>query len=127
MHKWAVVKSLMDQAKKISTTKSDWIKEKQWVISTLQSNGYPKHFILDASKPKPWHQSGIQTPSDNKPEETRDPVYDSPCADCSKSYSGEMQRKFLTRKGEHQKAVARRQGEKSALADHEIKTYHDIA
>ena len=60
-------------------------------------------------------------------EETRDPVYDIPCADCSKSYVGETQRKFLTRKGEHQKAVARRQGEKSALADHVIKTNHDIA
>ena len=48
-------------------------------------------------------------------EETRDPVYDIPCADCSKSYVGETQRKFLTRKGEHQKAVARRQGEKSAM------------
>ena len=60
-------------------------------------------------------------------EETRDPVYDIPCADCRKSYIGETQRKFLTRKREHQKAVARRQGEKSALADHVIKTNHDIA
>ena len=54
-------------------------------------------------------------------EETRDPVYDILCADCSKSYVGETQTKFLPRKGEHQKAVARRQGEKSALADHVIK------
>ena len=37
------------------------------------------------------------------------------------------QRKILTRKDEHQKAVARRQGEKSALAEHLIKTNHDIA
>ena len=59
-------------------------------------------------------------------EETCDPVYDIPSADCSKSYVGETQRKFLTRKGEHQKAVAQRQGEKSALADHAIKTNHDI-
>ena len=59
--------------------------------------------------------------------ETCDPVYDMPCADCSKSYIGETQWKFITRKGEHQKAVARRQGEKSALADHVIKTNHDIA
>ena len=53
MHKRAVVKSLMDRAEKIPTTKSDRSKEKQRVISTLQSNGYPKRFILDASKPKP--------------------------------------------------------------------------
>ena len=59
-------------------------------------------------------------------EKTHDPVYDSPCSDCSKSYSGETQRKFLTRKGEHQKAVTRRHGEKSALADHVIKTSHNI-
>ena len=51
-------------------------------------------------------------------EDTRDPVYDIPCANCSKSYVGETQRKFITRKSEHQKA----QGEKSALADHVIKT-----
>ena len=129
----------------------------------MQSNGYPKRFILDAIKPtpplknittgaqsergystipyvrgtsepiksfgKPRHQSGIQTLSDYNPDvsktqledETRDPVYDIPCAHCSKSYIGETQRKFITRKVEHQKAVARRQGEKSALADHAIK------
>ena len=53
MHKRAVVKSLTDRAAKIPTTKFDQIKEKQRIISTLQSNGYPKCFILDASKPKP--------------------------------------------------------------------------
>ena len=93
MHKRAVVKSLTDRAAKIPTTKFDQIKEKQRIISTLQSNGYPKCFILDASKPKPplngvqhnslrqrdlwankesfgkpWHQSGIQILSDNKPD-----------------------------------------------------------
>ena len=60
-------------------------------------------------------------------EETCDPIYDIPCADCSKSYVGETQRKFKTRKGEHQKAVGWQQGEKSALADHVIKTNHGIA
>ena len=60
-------------------------------------------------------------------EEIRDLVYDIPCAVCSKNYVGETQRKFATRKGEHQKAVARLQKEKSALADHVIKTNHDIA
>ena len=59
-------------------------------------------------------------------EEIHDPVYDIPCTDCSKSYIGEMQRKFIARKGEHQKAVASRQGEISALADHVIKTNHNI-
>jgi len=66
-------------------------------------------------------------PKDQMDKETRDPVYDIPCADCSKSYIGETQRKFITRKGELQKAAARRQGEKSALADHVVKTNHDIA
>ena len=172
MHKRAVVKSLMDRAAKIPTTKSDQIKEKQRIISTLQSNGYPKRFILGVSKPKPPldiptaaesirgystipYVSGTSEPIKRvlenhgikvafkpyltisqifpKPkdqidkEETRDPVYNIPCADCSKSYIGETQGKFITRKGEHQKAVARRQGEKSALADHVIKTNHDIA
>ena len=50
MHKLAVVKSLMDRAERIPTTKSDRSKEKQRVISTLQSNGYPKRFILDAKQ-----------------------------------------------------------------------------
>ncbi|XP_068756315.1 uncharacterized protein [Montipora capricornis] len=53
MHKRAVVKSLMDRAERIPSTKSDRNKEKQRIMSTLQSNGYPKRFILSASKPKP--------------------------------------------------------------------------
>ena len=69
--------------------------------------------------PKPKDQMGK--------EEICNLVYDIPCADCSKNYIRETQRKFKTRKGEHQKAVARRQKEKSALADHVIKTNHDIA
>ena len=52
MHKRAVVKSLMDRAERIPSTKSDRNKEKQRIVSTLQSNGYPKRFILNASKPK---------------------------------------------------------------------------
>ncbi|XP_068719627.1 uncharacterized protein [Montipora capricornis] len=173
MHKRAVVKSLMDRAERIPTTKSDRGKEKQRVISTLQSNGYPKRFILDASKPKPPSKDTInaaesgrgystipyvsgtsepikrvlenhgikvafkpyQTMSQMFPkpkdqidkEETRGPVYDIPCADCSKSYGGETQRKFSTRKGKPQKAVARRQSKKSALAHHVTNTNHDIA
>ena len=161
MYKRAVVKSLMDRAERIPTTKSDQSKEKQRVISTLQSNGYPKRFILDASKPKPPlkdtinavesgrgystipYVSGTSEPIKRvlenhgikvafkpyrtmsqmfpKPkdqmdkEETRDPVYDIPCADCSKSHVGETQKKFLTRKGEHQKAVAWRQGKNQHL------------
>ena len=167
MHKRAVVNTLMDRAAKIPTTKSDQIKEIQRVISTLQSNRYPKHFILGACKLKPplkdittvaesvreystipyisgtsrpikrvLENHGIKVefkpyqtiskmfpkPKDQMDkEDTRDPVYDIPCADCSKSHVDETQRKFITRKGEHQKAVARGQCEKSALADHVIK------
>ena len=39
--------------KKVPTLKFDRIKDKQRVILTLQSKGYPKRFILEASKPKP--------------------------------------------------------------------------
>ena len=75
---------------------------------------------------KPYQTISKMFPKENK-EDTRDPVYGIPCANCNKSYVGGTQRKFKTRKSEHQKAVARRQGEKSALADHVIKTNHDIA
>ena len=128
-HKRAVVKLLMDRAAKIPTTKSEQIKEKQRIISTLQSNGYPKRFILGVSKPKPplditaaesirgystiayvggtsepikrvLENQGIKVafkpyqtigqifpkPKDQMDkEETCDPVYNIPCADCSKS------------------------------------------
>ena len=45
----------------------------------------------------------------------RDAVNNTPCADCSKSYVGETQRKFITRKGK-----------KSALADHVITTNQEM-
>ena len=86
------------------------------------------HGIKVAFKPYQTISKMFPKPKDQMDkEDTRDPVYDIPCANCSKSYVGETQRKFITRKSEHQKAVARRQGEKSALADHVIKTNHDIA
>ena len=85
------------------------------------------HGINLAFKPYQTISKMFPKPEDQMDkEDTRDPVYDIPCANCSKSYVGETQRKFITRKSEHQKAVARRQGEKSALADHVIKTNHDI-
>ena len=52
-------------------------------------------------------------------EETRDPVYNIPCADCSNKIYNKKRR---APKG--CRAAARR---KSALADHMIKTNHDIA
>ena len=45
----------------------------------------------------------------------RDAVNNTPCTDCSKSYVGETQRKFITRKGK-----------KSALADHVITTNQEM-
>ena len=53
MQKRAVIKSLMGRAAKIPTTKSDQIKEKQQVISTLQAKGHPKCFLLGGSNLKP--------------------------------------------------------------------------
>ena len=86
---------------------------------------------------KPQHKSAFKLyqtiskifpkPKDQVDKETCDHVYNIPCADCSNRYAGETQRKFITRKGEHQKAVVRREGEKSVLADHVTKTNHDIA
>ena len=90
--------------------------------------GLENHGIKVAFKPYQTISKMFPKPKDQiDKEDTRDPVYNIPGANCSKSYVGETQRKFITRKSEHQKAVARRQGEKSALADHVIKTNHDIA
>ena len=76
------------------------------------------HGIKVAFKPYQTISKMFPKPKDQMDkEDTRDPVYDIPCADCSKSYVGETQRKFITRKSERQKAVAGRQGGKSALAD----------
>ena len=86
------------------------------------------HGIKVAFKPYQTMSQMFPKPKDQiDKEETRGPVYDIPCADCSKSYVGETQRKFSTRKGEHQKAVARGQCKKPALADHVTNTNHDIA
>ena len=60
-------------------------------------------------------------------EETRDPAYDIPFADCKKSYLGETQRKFITRKGEHQKAAARRQGETKIKQRSLCKTFFGVS
>lgn len=48
--KRAIVKSLTDQAENISSSKKNNQKEMQHSASTLQANGYPKRFILKASK-----------------------------------------------------------------------------
>ena len=69
-------------------------------IKTVENHG-----IKVAFKPYQTMSQMFPKPKDQlDKEETRDPVYDIPCADCSKSYVGGTQRKFLTREGEHQKA-----------------------
>ena len=78
---------------------------------------------------KPINTIGSLFPKPKDPltqEETRGAIYRIPCKDCEKSYTGETKRKFETRKKEHQKAVSQLDTKKSALAEHHVKTGHDI-
>ena len=52
LHKKAVVRSLTDRARSIPSSSQERSREMKHVMSILEDNGYPKHFIIEASKPK---------------------------------------------------------------------------
>ena len=54
-------------------------------------------------------------------------AYSIPCTNCSKSYVGETKHKFGTRLKEHKKAVETKQAQKSALAEHYIRSGHETS
>jgi len=62
-----VVKSLTDRAKAILSSVDQQSKELKHVIAALRSNGYPKRFVIHASKPKrPSQQMPATAPDDKK-------------------------------------------------------------
>ena len=66
-HKRAVIKSLTDRAKTIPSSVDKQSKEMKHVIAALSANGYPKRFVIDASKPKwPSLQTPVTAPDDKK-------------------------------------------------------------
>ena len=66
-HKKAVIKSLTDRAKTIPSSVDQQSKEMKHVIAALSANGYPKRFVIDASKPKrPSPQTPATAPDDKK-------------------------------------------------------------
>ena len=67
-------------------------------------------------------------PKDPVPKDhTRGAIYSIPCKDCDKSYIGETKRKFSTRLKEHQKAVEHKHSQKSALAEHCLRSGHTVS
>ena len=72
-----------------------------------------------AQKPHQTIGNLFPKPKDPVPkDQTRGAIYSIPCKDCDKSYIGETKRKFSTRLKEHQKAVEHKHSQKSALAEH---------
>ena len=66
-HKKAVIKSLTDRAKTIPSSVDQQSKEMKHVIAALSANGYPKRFVIDASKPKrPSPQTPATAPDDKR-------------------------------------------------------------
>jgi len=66
-HKRAVVKSLTDRAKVIRSSVDQQLKEIKHMIAALRANGYPKRFVIHASKPKrPSQQMPATEPDDKK-------------------------------------------------------------
>jgi len=60
-------------------------------------------------------------------DQTRGAIYSIPCKDCDKRYIGETKRKFSTRLKEHQKAVEHKHSQKSALAEHCLRSGHTVS
>ena len=167
-HKRAVVKSLTDRAKTISSSNDQRSKEMKHVTAALVANGYPKRFVIDVAKPKRLAQqlhrmlqrvsvlyhisrahgslsnefwvittskllknhtkpSGLWFLNRKTQYQSRDAIYSIPCKDCDKSYIGETKRKFSTRLKEHQKAVEHKHSQKSALAEHCLRSGHTVS
>ena len=79
---------------------------------------------------KPYQTIGNLSPKPKDPvpkDQTRGAMYSIPCKDCDKSYIGETKRKFSTRLKEHQKAVERKHSQKSALAEHCLRSGHMVS
>ena len=64
--KRAVIKSLTDRARTIPSSVDQQSKEMKHVIGALRANGYPKRFVIDASKPRPPSQQTPATAPDDK-------------------------------------------------------------
>ena len=62
-----MVKSLTDRAKVIPSSVDQQLKEMKHVIAALRANGYPKRFVIHASKSKrPSQQKPATVPDDKK-------------------------------------------------------------
>ena len=80
--------------------------------------------------PKPHQTIGNLFPKPKDPvpkDQTRGAIYSIPCKDCDKSYIGETKRKFSTHLKEHQKAVEHKHSQKSALAEHCLRSGHTVS
>ena len=62
----------------------------------------------------------------NAKESLSNVVYRNPCKNCDCAYVGQMKRLFGVRLKEHQRAVFTGDSEKSALAEHALRTGYDI-
>ena len=119
-------------AQQLSTTSPDakgfcilpYIKGTSERIKRILSN----HNIKVAQKP---HQTiGNLFPKPKDPvlkDHTHGAIYSIPYKDCDKSYIGETKRKFSTRLKEHQKAVEHKHSQKSALAEHCLRSGHTVS
>ena len=82
--------------------------------------------IKVAQKPHQTIGNLFPKPKDPVPkDQTRGAIYS--CKDCDKSYIGETKRKFSTRLKEHQKAVEHKHSQKSALAEHCLRSGHTVS
>ena len=86
------------------------------------------HNIKVAQKPHQTIGNLFPKPKDPVPkDQTRGAFYSIPCKDCDKSYIGETKRKFSTRLKEHKKAVEHKHSQKSALAEHCLRSGHTVS
>ena len=101
-----------------------YIKGTSEPIKRILSN----HGIIVAQKPHQTIGDLFPKPKDPVPkDQTRGAIYSIPCKDCDKSYIGETKRKFSTRLKEHQKAVEHKHSQKSALAEHCLRSGHNLS